>query len=190
MKNIFLITVCLAFASGLFAQSSEYDNINVNEYYIVKKGSDLKSASVKKASDINNSSDTEKQFGTNFKSERRYAETQGIFYTYFEYNDGMTLYLPEYERMNIGFEIKSANYILKLSSGQSMRVGMKLDEIKSIFPKSYSKRFINENNDRIVIIVNFSGIVNGEFRVFDSSIVFIFNKEDGVLKEFYSHVPS
>ena len=132
----------------------------------------------------------ENQFGANFKSERCYSETQGIYSTYFEYKDGMTLYLPDFERMNNGFEIKSANYILEILNGQSIRVGMKLDEIKTIFPKSYLKRINEENYGRVLIKVNFSHILNGEFQIEDSWITFIFNKEDGVLKEFYSYEPS
>ncbi len=102
----------------------------------------------------------------------------------------MTLYLPDFERMNNGFEIKSANYILEILNGQSIRVGMKLDEIKTIFPKSYLKRINEENYGRVLIKVNFSRILNGEFQIEDSWITFIFNKEDGVQKEFYSYEPS
>lgn len=188
MKKFHIMIICIACTINLSAQT-DYDNIDVHEYYIVKKGIDLKSTTMKKAFDIKSSKAANEQFGSNYKNEKRYAETEGIYYTYLEYNDGMTFYFPEYEKMNIGFEIKSANYILKLSNGQSICVGMKLDEIKSIFPKSCLKRTIDENQGRILIIVNFSSIVNGEFRVFDSLIVFIFNEEDGVLKEFYTVNP-
>ena len=149
MKKSFITLIYVALTIILNAQSFEFDIISRNEFYIVKKGADLKSASVKKASEIKNSSDAKNQFGANFISERRYAETEDIYYTDIIYDNGLTINLPEYESMNIGFNVKSADYILKLSGGQSIRVGMKMDEIKSIFPKSYLNSYLNENNSRI-----------------------------------------
>ncbi len=191
MKNFLITFIYVALTIVLNAQSSEYDHIGRDEFYIVKKGADIKSTSTKKAYKLKNQDEVEQQLGSNFKSKRLLFEVGNLYYNEIIYgNDDLILDVPEDQNLDLRFHIKSANYSLILSNGQTIRVGMKLDEIKTFFPKSYSKRIIDENNGRVSMKVNFSRIINGEFQIEDSWITFIFNKGDGDLKEFYSYVPS
>lgn len=192
MKNILLFILFTTLTMSLNAQS-DHDCIGRNEFYILKNGSNLKSASITKASGIKSSKVAEKQFGTNYKAKRQFAETKNAYLNEIEYDDGIELSIPENQSLDMGFRIKSDKYILKLANGQTIKVGMKSDDLKAIFPKSFSKRTISSKVGRIgkvTIIVYFSQIYDNKLFVEDAWISFILNKEDGILEEFYSYEPS
>jgi hypothetical protein len=192
MKNFLLFLSFMAFTMSLNAQS-DYDCIGRNEFYLLKTGSNLKSASVTRAFEIKSSKVAEKQLGTNYVAKRQFAETKNEYYYKMEYEDGLELRIPEDQRLDIDFHIKSDKYILKLTNGQTIKVGMNSKDLKSIFPKSFSKRQISDKygkTDKVALIVYFSQIYDNKVLVEDSWIAFILSGENGILEEFYTVEPS
>lgn len=193
MKNFILVILLTAFTTNLNAQF-EYDCIGRNEFYIIKTGSNLKSASIAKASGIKNSNVAEQQFGSNYKAKKQFAETENAYYNKLVYDDGLEFRIPENQRMNVEFHITSDKYILKLANGQTIKVGMKSDELKAIFPKSFLKSSIIDNVKgkigKVGFSVYFSRVLDGKLQMEDSCIEFILNGESGILEEFYSWEPA
>ncbi len=62
-----------------------------------------------------------------------------------EYDDGLVFGIPEDERIPPQFHIKSNKYLLRLKNGQIIKAGMKAQELKTIFPKSFEKRTVYNN---------------------------------------------
>lgn len=159
-----------------------YDQINYDQIFILKSGSNSKS----KVSDLRNCNIIEQQFGTNYKIQKHFAETEQEHYSYFVYDDGLKLVIPENPKSNVGFSITSNKFMLQLLNGQTIKIGMTADELKAIFPKSFMKRTIIENirekEGRIGIVVYFS--------TQESRIILILNPENDILEEFYTNEPS
>ena len=188
-----MFILLIALTTSLNAQS-DYDCIGRNEFYILKTGSNLKSASQTKASQIKSSKVAEQQLGTNYKAKKQFAETQDAYFNKMEYDDGLELNIPEDQRLDMGFHIKSDKYILRLANGQTIKVGMKSDDLKAIFPNSFSKKITINNikgkNGKVALRVYFSQIYENKVLVEDSWISFILSEENGILEEFYSYEPS
>jgi len=150
----------------------------------------LKSASTTKASAIKSSKTAEQQLGTNYKAKKQFGETTNAYYNNMPYEDGLELNIPEDQRLDMGSHIKSDKYILRLANGQTIKVGMKSDDLKAIFPKSFSKRVIIDNIKgkigKIGFSVYFSRVLDGKVQMED----FILSKDNGILEEFYSYEPS
>ena len=193
MKIFLLFILFSALTTSLNAQS-DYDCIGRKEFYIIKTGSNLKSASQTKASEIKSSKVAEQQFGTNHKDKKQFGETTNAYYNNMVYEDGLELNIPEDQRLDMGFYIKSDKYILRLANGQTIKVGMKSDELKAIFPKSFSKRSIIDNIrgkiGKVGFLVYFSRVLDGKVQMEDSWISFILSEGDGTLEEFYTVEPS
>lgn len=193
MNKIYFSIVLVALTQTLIAQS-EYDCVDRKKILIVKTGSESKSLSLSKVSELRSISTAEQQFGKNYKYEKKYTETEDAYFNVVTYDDGLELRLPENPNLDNSFHIRTDKYTMLLSDGQVVRVGMKADELKTIFPKSYLKRAINENikgrEGKPGLIVYFSTIIKNRLMIEDSWIVFVLSKEGGVLEEFYTWTPS
>lgn len=192
MKNLVLLIPFIVLTINLSAQF-DYDCIDRNEYSLIKSSSDLKSATKIKAYELKNSKIAELQFGREYSDKRQFAETQSEYFNYLDYKDGLKLNIPENQRLNIGFHVTSDKYILRLANGQTIKVGMKSEEFKSVFPKSYSKGTVSKQlgkTGKIAVIVYFMQIIDNKALVEDNWISFIFNENNGILEEFYTVMPS
>lgn len=136
----------------------------------------------------------EQVLGKNYSSKKHFAETQNIMYDNLKFDDGLSLDIPDDPLMEIEFHVSSNKYELILTNGEKIRVGMKADDFKAIFPKSFSKRVIIKRMKgkigKVLVSVYFSRVIDGQVQIEDSRILFIFNNEKGVLEEFYSYEPS
>jgi hypothetical protein len=192
MKN-YLLILFIASTMKLSAQS-DFDFIGHDQFYIIKVASNLKSSSKINASGIKSRKVAEQQFGTNYKAQRKFGETTNEYYDEIIYDDGLKIRIPEHKEMDVYFDIMSDKYIMQLTNDQTIRVGMRSDDLKAIFPKSFSKRKIIDNIKgkigKVGIIVYFSRTLNGKVQIEDSWTSFILNKENGILEEFYTCEPS
>lgn len=175
---------------NLLAQS-DYDCIGHDEFYIVKTCSDMKSSSKIKASELKSSKAAEQIFGTNFKAKRYLGQMTQRYYTEIVYDNGLELDFPENQKLNMNFHITSDKYTMLLANGQSIKVGMNADELKAVFPKSYSKRKVITNTygkiGKVSFKVDFSITRNNIVYHEDAWIEFILSGEHGILEEFYSY---
>lgn len=192
MKIVLIISAIL-FAITMRTQKQEkYDSIGRNDFYILKDISDLQTPQ-EKFQNISNIKNAEQQYGSNYKSERQFADAINMYYTKMTYNNGLTLEIPDNPDFSVGFHINSNQYILKLKDGTIIRVGMKVDELRTIFPKSFKQTTSPDNKETTTenpgFFVCFSSSINGKTIKEDAFIIFVINKKDGVLKEFRSWEP-
>jgi hypothetical protein len=177
----------------LFAQF-EYDIIDRNEINIIKKGSTQTYSSTSKVADLKNKEIVERQFGKNHKEEKHFAETKNVNYDNMVYDNGLVFGIPEDERLPPEFHIKSNKYLLQLSNEQIIQVGMKAQELKTIFPKSFEKRTVYNKlkgkKGKVRVAIYFSSEIDGKKQIEDSLIIFILNNENGIVEEFYTWEPS
>lgn len=114
-------------------------------------------------------------------------------FTQILYNDGLMLDIPDDQRRGNFFRITSDKYTMFLTNGKTIKVGMKADELKAIFPKSYSKREVithwAEMEGKTSFIVYFSFIRDNIVLLEDAWIIFVLSKENGVLEQIRSFEP-
>lgn len=193
MKNIFLSLFFALYALNLFAQF-EYDCMDRNEFFISKKNSNKTDFSNQKLYYLKTKKNVEKQFGDNYKEKKQLNESKNLYYDCFEYDDGLVFHISEDESQLPEFHVKSNKYYLRLNSGQFIQVGMKAQELKALFPKSFEKRTVYKQVEgkkgKIRVSVYFSSVIGGEKQIEDSLLIFILNSEDGVVEEFYTWEPS
>ncbi len=190
MKKSILFVIFLLIAINLRSQSS-YDYIGRDEFYLLKTGSDVKSTHKLKASELKSSKVTEQLFGIDYKEKKYTNVMSDEKFTRVSYMDGLKIEIPEYEKSGIQFHITSDKYTMLLQKGQTIKVGMKADELKDIFPKSFAKRkIITEwvgNEGKTSFIVYFSRINNNKLEMEDSWIIFILN--NGLLEQILTAHP-
>lgn len=193
MKKILLSVLLILLILNLNAQF-EYDCLDRKDFSIIKDNSTKENALKVRASELDSIKTIEQLFGSNYIAKKEYAEVFDENITYVNYADGLTLKIPEKEKVSVGFNITSDRYIVILSNGRIIKVGMKGDEFKDIFPKSYLKRNIitniNGQEGKTALRVFFSRMINGKLAIEDSWIVFLLSKEDCVLERIYSVVPN
>jgi bisphosphoglycerate-dependent phosphoglycerate mutase len=193
MKKLLLLIIGVAIAMNLIAQS-DYDGIGRNEFYLIKTGSSVKSNSTPKASNIKNSKIAEQLFGSQHNDQKQFFETKHAYFKIMTYADGLELVVPENQKLDMNFHIRSNKYTMLVNNGQVITVGMKSEELKAIFPKSFLKRAIIGNIEgqkgKMGMIVYFTRIVDGKVIMEDSWITFIFSEDNGILEEFYTWEPS
>ena len=192
MKNSLLLILVVIMAINVNAQF-DYDYIGRDQFYILKSGSDLKSGSSLKASGLKSAKIAEQLYGINFTEKQQFAETKNEYYNELVYDNGLILSIPENQNSEIEFHITSDQYSLMLNNGQMIKVGMKSDDFKAIFTKSFSKRVLSTTSGHIgktAILVYFSILLDNNVQIEDSWIVFILGENDGALEEFYTWDPS
>lgn len=193
MKKILFSVLFITLILNLNAQF-EYDCLDRKDFSIIKENSTKENALKVRASELDSIKTIEQLFGTNYITKKEYAEVFDENITYVDYADGLSLKIPEKEKVSVGFNITSDKYLITLSTGQIIKVGMKGDDFKDIFPKSYLKRNIitniNGQEGKTALRVFFSRKRNGKIEIEDSWIVFLLSKEDCVLERIYSVVPN
>ena len=92
-----------------------------------------------------------------------------LYYTSIIFDDGIRLDMPENNVSDIEFHITSDKYLMVLAKGKTIQVGMKADELKSIFSKSYSKRIFVDDikgiNGKVRIYVYYSRKITIKFEL-------------------------
>jgi hypothetical protein len=199
MKNSLFYILLIAASVNSMAQNgnikeSQNDFIGRNEFYILRTGSDTKSVNKLKVSELKSSNAAEQLFGTKYttKKQAEFMSMEG--FTEINYDDGLTLNIPEHQKSSTGFRITSDKYTIFLENGTAIRIGMKAVELEAIFPKSFSKRkVITDRADwkgKATLDVYFSEIVNNKKVLEASRLVFVLSNKDGVLEQILSYVPN
>lgn len=180
MNRYWLITI-FCFISLVLNAQPEVDHIDRHSFSILKILPDSSFIEVKNP-ELRNKKIVEERFGSDYTADRYYAETKNEYDTLLTFKDGFKLWIPEDGISDATFQISGNNYVLLLSSGKKIHVGMSAGELKTIFPKTKFKK------DSFSVF--FSTVRNGKVQIWDSWICFILSGEDGVLKEFYTYEPS
>jgi len=185
MKKALLFFFLILIVIKAWSQT-EYDCISRDELFILKTGSDIKSTSKIKAADLKNSKIAEQQFGANFKTKKYTQETNDKSYTNLVYDNGLKLYMADDQKTPVNFEITTDKYLMLIGNERVIKVGMKADELKAIFPKSYSKRKVITNiygkEGKISIPVCLSFTYKNKVYIEDSLIEFTLGGEGGILE--------
>jgi len=188
MKKHVLFITFIMLTMNVMAQS-DYDCIDRDEFYIVKTCPDGKNISNLKASDVKSINAVEQLFGKNYRSNRYFDEMDQEYHNKIIYDNGLELELAERENWIVNFHITTDNYTMLLANGQAIKVGMKADDLKTLFPKSFSKRTVIRDikgmEGKITVKVDFSFVQNKLVYHEDNCVNFILSGEDGTLDEFY-----
>ena len=194
MRNILLSILIIAMVLNLNAQSI-YDNngISHKDFSILKSDSVQNSVLKIRLSGLNKPEVAEYLYGNNYSIFKYFEPLFEEHFTRMIYSDGLKLIFSDDYNHLFTFEITSDNYTMSLSNGQNIKVGMKGDELKAIFPKSYSKRTvitnINGMSGKTSFVVYFTVVKDNKILYIDEWIIFILSKEDGRLEKFFSYVP-
>jgi hypothetical protein len=187
--QFFIILLSIAYQSGKLNS----DNIGSCSYHIRRTASNVSNTTISNACAIRNLSIAETLFGPCDKSNLFHDELFNENLISIHYNDGLKLVISADHKRLFTFNITSSNYLLELENGKELKVGMTLEEIKNVFPKSYANRSIikhwNGQEGNTQVIVYFSFIKEKVVIIEDSWLVFIFNKDSGKLEQFYSYMP-
>jgi hypothetical protein len=125
----------------ILAQSdSLFDCIGRTEIYLVRTGSDPKGIQNVKFSDVKSIKIAEQLFGFNYKPRNYYDNMIDKNCTELKYDDGLKLDFVDNPNWLKNFEVTTDKYTLYLKNGGAIKVGMKGEELKAIFPKSYQQR--------------------------------------------------
>ena len=124
MKKSSILIVCIVLTIRVYAQPN-VDCIGYNEFYLLKTNTEVKGQLKIKASELKSNSSAEQVFGTNYTPKKYIDAYNAGTYNSIEYKNGLTLNIPENNNASIKFKITSSDYTLYLSSGQSIKVGMK-----------------------------------------------------------------
>jgi len=192
MKKRFLFLIFITLTMNVMAQSV-YDCIDRDEFFLIRTDVSTKSVSPQKASLIKSRQEAELQFGKNYEANREFGQMTEEYYTKMIYDDGLSLWIPENQKLHLDFTVTSDRYALLLADCTQIQVGMKAEDLKAIFPKSYSKRKVSSDipgrEGKIYFQVFFTFKSDDKVYADDSWINFILSEENGVLEEFYSYEP-
>ena len=198
MKLSMLLIIILALPLNLMAQNSDsiksqYDYLNRDNFYILKADSNLSSLSKIKESGLKSIKAALQLFGSDYSSKKYFDELFNRNTNVITYHDGLWLEIMDDPRYEINFKVTSDKYIILLSSGKVIKVGMTGDELKSIFPKSFSNRkIIVDRKDwygKVTFDVYFSFVRDNKVYQEGACIVFVLSKENGVLEQIISWEP-
>jgi hypothetical protein len=177
---------------GTIAQPGT-DHISRDELYIVKAIRDKSDTLKVRLSELKSLKTAERQYGLNYTAIRYMNNLNDKPFIGMVYDNGLELYIPDDGSQNGNpiFHLSSDNYILLLSEGQKIQIGMPGSELESIFPTSYSnKRIITRRQGKAgktVITVFYSSISENEIVIGDSCIEFILSEDGSLLEEIYSY---
>ncbi len=191
---IFLAAINLT----LFAQNDTvpkfaFDHIVRSDLYILKTVSETKNPGKKAVSELTEIKEVEQLFGTNHKVNKYQAFLSSPGFTSIVYPDGLSINLPENPGNGIEFKITSNKYILYLSTGQEIKIGMKGDDLQKIFPASYSHpqvvTYQSPDKGKTYVRVYFSYLRNNKLLIEGNCIVFVLSKEDNILEQIRTYYP-
>ena len=193
-----LFIIILALPLNLMAQNidsvnSQYDHINRDNFYILKADSNLSSLIKIKVSGLKSIKAAVQLFGSDYSSKKYFDKFFNRNTNIITYHDGLWLEIMEDPRNEINFKLTSDKYIILLSSGKVIKVGMTGDELKLIFPNSFSNRkVIVDRKDwygKVTFNVYFSFVRDNKVYQEGAYIVFVLSKENGVLEQIISWEP-
>ncbi|MHC1733623.1 MAG: hypothetical protein AB9888_16525 [Bacteroidales bacterium] len=192
MKTIILFWIFGMLTATLLAQV-DHDYIDRDSFFIVKTSLDVKGDVKKIVSSLRTSLDVESHFGSNYTKNRIYGEMTDSYYIEYTYSDGLILGIPEEVGGKVAFNVTGDAYAMFLSNGSEVRIGMKGDELASIFPDSYANRkAISETRGKegkTSFIVHLAYTIDNQIHREDAFIRFILNQNTGALEEFYTYEP-
>jgi hypothetical protein len=138
MKDLIIFLMFFVVATNITAQpDSLFDCIDPSEIYLVRTGSDLKAVQNVSFLDIKSIKTAEQLFGLNYKSRKYFDNMINENCTELKYEDGLKLNFEDIPIWLKNFEVTTDKYTLYFKNGGTIKVGMKGEDLKAIFPKSY-----------------------------------------------------
>ena len=148
MKHSKYIAVVLILIGSVKAYSqNEYDCVMRKDIFITKAG--LEDKSNISILEMRSLETVEMLYGKSFSATKEVDEMSDDSIIVAKYDNELTLWISGKWEHLLYFQISSDKYSLKLP-GNVIKVGMKAEELKAIFPKSYSNRktVIYEGKDK------------------------------------------
>ena len=187
--SMYFICGLILVASAQIYSQDEYDCVMRKDIYITKAGQENKTSISSSA--IKNIESVELLFGKGYNTKKVVDDMGSDSITVARFNDGLTLWISDKWDYLSYFQITSDNYTLKLPGDVIIKVGMKAEELKAIFPKSYSNRktVIYEGKDKgkPFLQVVFCFTIDNKTVYEDAWILFYLSKEGGILERFYAY---
>lgn len=137
MRSGFLLLIFVFTITESYAQSKN-DCLGRQDYYIVKSAADQKNTPRIKANDIKTTKVVRQLYGKSYGMTKRYGEISKAYYYDLVFKDGLQLMLPEDTRCDVDFHIISPDYTLVFGNGQKTKVGMKSEQIETLFPDQFA----------------------------------------------------
>jgi hypothetical protein len=107
---------------------------------------------------------------------------------------GLDLMLPVDKRELVEFDLSTPQYHIVLENGKEIYVGMKDDELSTIFPKSWAKRelFVNRSewSGKYMVVVFFTDVFQGKTRIWDRTLILVYNPISNEVEEIHTHTPN
>jgi hypothetical protein len=194
MRNYFLFILFFSLTINTNSQSP-YDNdgISHRDFSILKTDSVPICVLKTRLSGLTKPEVAKKLYGNNHTTLKHFDELFGERFTQIKYPDGLELTFYDKYNHLFTFVITSDKYTMLLSTGQKIKIGMTGDELKAVFPKSYSQKTIIINSGamsgKTSFIVYFTIPRDNKIIYADEWITFILGEKDGRLEKFFSYVP-
>lgn len=187
MKKSLVLIACIVLTMRIFSQP-KYDCIGYDEFYLLKTSSDVKGNLKIKGSDLKSNNSAEQIFGTNYTDKQYINNINGEKFNAIDYKNGLSLDIPENPKVLTQFRITSIDYTLYLKSGQSIKIGMKSSDLKTIFPKSYDTKaqFSGDYMKGKTFFNVYFCAIDGKNVYIPAGINFILNEKEGILEEIRS----
>lgn len=185
MKHFKSIAVALILIASVKAYSqNEYDCVMRKDILLTKAGHESK-ANISLL-EMGSLDKVEILFGKGLSAKKEVDEMSNDSIIVAKYDNELTLWFSDKWKHLLYFQISSDKYSLKLPGNVIIKVGMKAEELKAIFPKSYSKRetiiYDGKDKGKIHFKVAFCFTLDNKTVYEDAWISFFISKEDGILE--------
>jgi hypothetical protein len=215
MKKIALLLSCLLAVTIVPAQEvvdyTNWDNVKVRTLEIYKMDNSSGKKDKINIDQLHVDSKFEKLIGKEYKKEKVYDDAVGLpaemkinqenlsklNHPYSKQRitiPGLDLMLPVDKRELVEFDLSTPQYHIVLENGKEIYVGMKDDELSTIFPKSWARRKLldrqGEEYGKYSVMVLFSDVFKGETRLWDRVLILLYNPISNEVESIHTWNPS
>ncbi|MCX6227015.1 MAG: hypothetical protein NTV01_20080 [Bacteroidia bacterium] len=217
MKKIIILVLAFSTTVSVFSQLvitqqtiHEYDNIKIRTLEIYKKDDSSGKKDEINIDQLHVDSKFEKLIGKEYKKEKVYDDAAGLpadmkinqenlsklNHPYRKQRitiPGLELMLPVDKRELVELMLSTPQYHIVLENGKEIYVGMTADQLSAIFPKSYSKKYLEELGEwqgKYRVVIFFTDVFQGETRIWDRTLGLIINKESMKVELIYTNTPN
>jgi hypothetical protein len=215
MKKIVLLISYLLLVTIVPAQEivdyANWDNIKVRTLEIYKMDNSSGKKDKINIDQLHIDSKFEKLIGKEYKKEKVYDDATGLpaemainQENLSKLNNpyskqritlpGLDLMLPVDKRELVEFYISTPQYHIVLENDKEIYVGMKGEELSTVFPKSWNKRELfvdrSEWSGRYMVVVFFADAFQGKTRIWDRTLILVYNPISNEVEEIHTHTPN
>lgn len=176
---------------------NDYDQINLNDLYLIREDSGVNNVRRVSLDSLFDLKIIEQLFGKSSNIDHYKGEMEDRNLISIKYEDGLEFVVLDsiYKRRSlVTFHINSGKYKVETESGKTIKVGMKADELRDLFPRSFyrAKMFnsLNNRGGKFMIPVYLSFYRDQKLFLMDSALIFVLSNEGDSLEEIYLSEPS